>query len=438
MDRVRRDLRHLYRRAGFGASPTELEAAVQAGYDRTLEQLLHPERVDDDVEARLAALEIDQSRIPGMRVGWLTRMLLTRRPLLEKMVLFWHGHLTSSAAKAGGMRAPDYLGRQLALFREHALGDWRALLRAISRDPAMLIYLDNRLNREGAPNENYARELMELFTLGVGNYTERDVTEAARAFTGWTIDREGNFVINRRQHDDGLKTVLGRTGPWDGDNVIDILLDQPAAASFLARKLFQFFVYDDPEPSVVERLGAEFRRSGYNLRTLVGAILRSPELRSPRAYHARIKSPVEFVVGSLKLLGAERVPDYVPGALRLMGQDLLNPPTVKGWDGGPSWINASTVVARFNYANRLAVARGQDGESYLDPTALAAQHRTPEALVTYFVDLLLDGDLPPTGLGALLEYAGATTDFAADAEAADQKIRGLAHLVMASPGYQLN
>ncbi|HLH22545.1 MAG TPA: DUF1800 domain-containing protein [Chloroflexota bacterium] len=435
MDQTRRELAHLLRRAGFGATPAELDAAVGLGYDATVERLLHPERVPDDVDAQIAALDLDQSKIEGLRLAWLYRMLLTARPLQEKMVLFWHGHLTSAVSKVGGPRAPALFQRQLALFREQALGNWRDLLRGISRDPAMLAYLDNRLNRKGAPNENYARELMELFTLGIGNYSEADVKEAARAFTGWTVNRDLTFTVTPRQHDDDVKTVLGHTGNLDGDGVIDAILDQPAAASYLAGKLFRFFAYDDPEPQVIDRLGGVFRDSGYDLRTLVGAILHAPEFRSERAYHAHIKSPVEFTLGVVKALDAQALPRDLPAVLRRMGQDLLNPPSVKGWDGGPAWINAMTVLERANFANRLATARGD--QSYLDAAALAQTYRTPDALVDHFAEQFLDGDLPASSRAALLDYAHQGGDLAANPNAADRTIRGLAHLVMAGPLYQL-
>jgi uncharacterized protein (DUF1800 family) len=439
MDVARRELGHLLRRAGFGAGPADLDAALGLGYDATLERLLAPETVaDDDTEARLAALDVDQSRLDGVRLAWLQRMLLTRRPLQEKMVLFWHGHLTSGAAKIGGRRAPPLFQQQLALFREHALGNWRELLHGISRDPAMLAYLDNRQNHKGAPNENYARELLELFTLGIGNYSERDVKAAARAFTGWTTARDGAFTVDEAQHDDGPKTIFGRTGSWDGDDVIDLILEQPAAAPFLARKLFVFFAYDDPEPAVIERLAAVFRGSGYSLRALVGAILRSPEFRSERAYRARIKSPVELAIGSLKLLGANSVPPDLPTVLQRMGQDLLNPPSVKGWDGGPAWITAMALLERFNYANRLATTRGEGGASYLAPAALSAQYPRLEQLVDYFAELFVDGDLPAASRAVLRDYAHEGADVASDPDAVDGKVRGLAYLVMASPLYQLN
>jgi uncharacterized protein (DUF1800 family) len=439
MDRARREVGHLLRRAGFGATPVELEAAMRAGYDATVEQLLHPERVSDDAEARVAARELHPGRAEGLREAWLYRMLFTRRPLQEKMVLFWHGHLVSAAfSKITIQQAPALFRNQLAMFRELALGNWRELLYRISRDPVMLIYLDHRLSRRGAPNENYARELFELFTLGIGNYTERDVSEAARAFTGWSLDHHYEFIHYPNQHDDGPKTIFGRTGNWGPDDVINLLLEQPAAAPHLARKLFRFFAYDDPEPPLVERLADVFRRSGYDLRALVGAILRSPEFRSERAYHAQIKSPVEFLIGSLKALSADRLPYDVSGILRRMGQDLLDPPSVKGWDGGPSWINANTMIERTNLANRLAVVRGERDERYLDPMAVGSLHATPEALVEHVAEWLLEGDLPAANRAVLEEYLREGADITADPNAWDMKVRGLVHLMMASPMYQLN
>lgn len=438
MDQSRRELAHLFRRAGFGASPTELDAARRAGYASVLDRLLAPESVrDDDVDARIAAADLDTSRPDGLRQAWLLRMLHTRRPLQEKMVLFWHGHLTSAISKVGGRRAP-LMEQQLALFREHALGNWRELLRAIGRDAAMLFYLDNRLNRRGAPNENYARELMELFTLGIGNYTEDDVAAAARAFTGWTTDREGKFQINERLHDGGAKTLFGRTGNWSGDDVIDLILEQPAAAPFLARKLFRFFVMDDPPADAVERAAAALRGSGWSVRALVSHILRSPEFRAEAAYRARIKSPVEFAIGALKALSADTLPADTPGALRRMGQDLLNPPSVKGWDGGTAWINAATLLERANFANRLASARpdGERDEQFVDAAAIASARTTPEAWVDYWAELLLDGDLPAASRAALLAYAQEGAGAANGA--ADSKVRGLAHLVMSSPLYHLS
>jgi uncharacterized protein (DUF1800 family) len=439
MDRARRDLAHLYRRAGFGASPAELDVAVRMGYDAAVERLLQPDSVADNVEDRLAGLELDLTRPENLRLAWLYRMLYTRRPLQEKMVLFWHGHLTSALPKiGGGPRAPELMKRQLVLFREQGLGSWRELLRAISRDGAMLYYLDNRLNRKGAPNENYARELLELFALGIGNYDEHDVKEAARAFTGWTTDRDGNFSVNARLHDDEPKTVLGRAGALGGGDVIEAILDQPVAATYLARKLFRFFAYEDPEPALVDRLADTFRASSYAIRPLVGAILRSPEFRSEKAFHATIKSPVELTIGALRHLGADTLPRDLPAVTRRMGQDLLNPPSVKGWDGGQAWINAATLLERFNYANRLAVSRGERGESFLDPDAIARQYRTPQRIVDGLAELLLDGDLPTSSREALLDYVRDGGGDFADVDTADQKIRGLVHLIMASPLYQLN
>jgi uncharacterized protein (DUF1800 family) len=220
--------------------------------------------------------------------------------------------------------------------------------------------------------------------------------------------------------------------------VIDAILDQPVAAPYLARKLFRFFAYEDPEPALVDRLADTFRASNYAIRPLVGAILRSPEFRSEKAFHASIKSPVELTIGALRLLGADTLPRDLPAVTRRMGQDILNPPSVKGWDGGQAWINAATLLERFNYANRLAVSRGERSESFFDPAAIARQYRTPQRVVDGLAELLLDGDLPTSSREALLDYARDGGGDFADTDTADQKIRGLVHLIMASPLYQLN
>ena len=320
---------HLLRRAGFGASQQEAERFTQMGVEATVDHLVNYEGVDDgDMERRLAELEqdLDLERLGDLQQWWFFRMMRTARPLQEKMTLFWHGHLTSAFSKVG--RGPRMLD-QNHLYRQHALGKFDDLLKAVSRDPAMLIYLDSRTNRKEAPNENFARELMELFSLGIGNYTEEDVRESARAFTGWSLGRQG-FVFRRRWHDGGPKTFLGKTGSFDGDDVVDIILEQPASAHFIARKLFEFFAYDDPEPEVLARLADTFRRERYDVRAVVRQILTSPEFYSAQAYRAKIKSPVELVAGTLHTLGIEVDGKGVGGLATLMGQMLLNPARRRG------------------------------------------------------------------------------------------------------------
>src|SRR2546428_3942567 len=238
----------------------------------------------------------DVRKFQEIRAGWLQRMIQTSRPLQEKMVLFWHGHLVSGFPD---VTSAEHMAMQLALFRQMATGSFKELILAISQDPAMLSYLDNNSNRKGKPNENYARELMELFTLGVGNFGEQDVKEAARAFTGWTFT--GNeFVFRRNQHDDGVKTFLGRTGTFDGTDVIEILFAQPAAARHLPPKLFEAFAYQGPEEPVIDELAGIFRRSDWSVRAVLRALFHSALFYSPKTVRAQVKSPVELVVGAVQ------------------------------------------------------------------------------------------------------------------------------------------
>jgi uncharacterized protein (DUF1800 family) len=245
--------------------------------------------------------------------------------------------------------------RQNVTLRAHALGNFGAFLHAIAKDPAMVVYLDSAQNRRGAPNENFAREVMELFTLGEGHYTEADVKEAARAFTGWSLDREtGTFVFRARLHDDGLKTVLGRTGRLDGDAVLDILLTRPETAEFIVAKLWREFVSPDPDPAEVARIARRFRDSGYEIKVALGALLTSDAFYLPANRGVLVKSPVELVVGTVRQL--ELAPESaLPFAVAAagMGQNLFSPPNVKGWPGGPAWINTTTLLARKQFLDRL-------------------------------------------------------------------------------------
>jgi len=245
---------------------------------------------------------------------------------------------------------------QYTLFRRFALGDYAQLTHEVSRDPAMLHYLDGIANRAQHPNENYARELMELFTMGVGNYSEEDVRQAARAFTGNTVDRStGLYAYNPRWHDDGIKTFLGQTGPFTGDAVVDIIMQQPVTARFMARKFLRAFVYDDPEPELIDALAATFRASGYNTGRAMGVLLRSNVFYSQRAYRALVKSPLEVAIGAMKMLGANEVGVRTLGALGVMGQIPMQPPNVAGWPGGSLWLNTGTYLARLTYLRKLVM-----------------------------------------------------------------------------------
>ena len=327
IEEPRTRIAHLLRRAGSGGTGEEIDRYTALGFDAAVADLLDlskPDPAGEDAEAQ----GFDLGTPDGLRAWWTYRLIHTTRPLQETLTLFWHGHFATSIGK---VRDPLLMRWQNDLFREHGLGSFRTLLQRVSRDPAMLRWLDGNTNRKASPNENYARELLELFTLGIGNYSEADVQAAARAFTGWSIDQA--TLASRfapRAHDAGTKTFLGQTGNFDGDNVVEAILAQPAAARHITRKLFRFFVYDDPEPETVERFANVLRDADYELRPLVEALLRSPEFSSPRAYHAKIKSPVELVVGAIRQLGATTAYQDLFVPPRRMGQDLFAPPNVKG------------------------------------------------------------------------------------------------------------
>jgi hypothetical protein len=277
------------------------------------------------------------------------------------MTLFWHGHFTSGLRE---VKRAGLMHEQNGFLRTHALSDFRTLLRGISRDAAMLVYLDNGKNVKGRPNENYARELMELFTMGEGHYTEQDVREAARAFTGWASGPRG-FVVQASRHDDGEKTFLGRTGQFDGDDIIEIILEQPATAEYLARKLWAFFVESEPDETIVQRLAETIRLTDYDLREAMRTILSSDAFYGPRARFALVKSPVELMAGTLRRLaippGDLRAANDV---LRQMGQELFQPPNVKGWDGGRAWISTNTLFARYNAMSGVIRGTGNDSRRF--------------------------------------------------------------------------
>jgi uncharacterized protein (DUF1800 family) len=431
---------HLLRRAGFGGSPAEIEEYTRLGFEGAVERLLDYENIADDSHDIASQIGFDNALPEELKAYWLVRLANTKRPLQEKMVVFWHGHFATAIRK---VNSTGLMWAQNELFRRNALGSFRTMLAEISRDPAMLRWLDSNSNRKISPNENYARELMELFTMGRGNYTEDDVKAAARAFTGWHFNPAlEQFAFNRNQHDFGPKTFLGRNGPWDGDDILRFLLEEPATARWIATRLFRVFAHDNPEPAFVDRFAAILRANDWQIKPLVRAILRSAEFSSERAYHAKVKSPLELVIGTLKTLGAQ--PNYrelVP-SLRRMGQDLFNPPNVKGWDGGLAWVSTSTMLERFNFANRLLTNRADPARSMLNPAPLVAGRNisTAEQLVDHLAYLLVDGDLSPEVRQALLTYVRSgprgSQAFNLDGVMIEEKVRGLIHLIASTPAYQ--
>lgn len=428
---------HLLRRASFGASKEELARFRSMGLQATIDHLVEFDNVDDgELEARLASQETNIERQAHVQLWWLQRMAYSKRPLQEKMTLFWHGILTSSFNKTGASPA---MFEQNELFRRMGMGRYDEMLKAISRDAAMLIYLDSRTNRKAAPNENYSRELMELFTLGIGQYTEDDVREAARSFTGWQIKGKTEFLFNERQHDFGEKTFLGETGAWDGDDVVDIIMQQPAAHEYIVRRLWEFFAYADPEPTVVARLAKVFSENQTAIRPVMRAMFESDEFYSPRAFQSLIKGPAELVVSMVRTLDVATTFAPVRRRIEGMGQELLDPPDVSGWDGGITWINSSALLERVNLAN--AISSGQSRQLAFDPADLAGDAaETSETLVDFYVDLLLGGEVAAATRAALLRHAEdlrVPSAFSGRSVPVDERQRSLVYLILASPDYQL-
>ena len=334
---------------GMDPFPESRAEAVRQGYERgesmgvqvdaTLDRPLQP-----IVDRFFYLLRGDVLEARRVALWWAERMLLTKRPLEEKMALFWHGHFATSDSKVRDYRK---LLMQIELFQREGLGSFRDLLLAVTRDPGMLVYLDNGENRKDHPNENFGREVLELFTMGVGNYTEDDIREASRAFTGWTQEKL-EFVVHEDQHDDGLKTVLGKKGRWDGEDVIDIIVAEPATARFVAAKIYRFFARDDLSPELAARLGSVLEGSNYDVAALLETIFLSRDFYSEASVGTQIKSPVQLLVSTYKKMGLERlptIPDF-NSATASLGQLLLHPPNVAGWAGGRSWITGASLLER--------------------------------------------------------------------------------------------
>jgi uncharacterized protein (DUF1800 family) len=425
---------HLYRRATFGAPHEELRQAVERDYPATLQRILEgegPVGDFDDLIRSTGENVAKQNNISTfqLRGWWLYAMLRSPHPLREKMTLFWHNHFVSSDAK---VQSTVKMYHQNQLLREHALGKFEPFVQAVSKDAAMLVYLDSNSNIKGKANENYARELMELFTLGVGNYTETDVREAARGFTGWHTD-DDKFEFNLKYHDMGTKTVLDQTGEWNGDDIVRIVLRQPVAATYITRKLYRFFVSENavPPPELLKPLADQFRASGYDIAALVGTILRSRHFFSSYAYRQRIKSPVEYVVGAVKDVSKQdqiEIPDLVT-RLEAMGQNLLAPPNVKGWEGGKSWLNSATVLARHNFAQRLT-----SGEVRPEERLLNEKITDPDRIISVLAEMLLQNDLNENARVKLTQFV---SEGHPEGNALGSRVRETIHAMMTMPDYQL-
>jgi uncharacterized protein (DUF1800 family) len=388
---------HLHRRAGFGAAHAELARDVKDGPAASVDRLLKPRPLGNDERQVLDSLRqgvLDSRDSARLKAWWLYRVLYDPDPLREKLTLFWHGHFATSQRKV------DSVPRMLAqneTFRKHALGPFADLLTAMVCDAAMLIWLDGADSKKERPNENFGREFLELFTLGVGHYTEKDIREAARAFTGWAVENDRG-VYREAAHDGGDKTFLKRTGAWKSADIVHITLEQPACAEFLCKKLYRFLVSEAEEPpaELLKPLAEEMRKHDYDIAQVVGVILRSRHFYAEANRRQRVKGPVELSAGLLRSLEVPRA-DVRLLALALacerQGQDLFYAPNVKGWDGGKTWLDSAAVLARGNWCND--VIWGNDGVSQpaYDPLAWAKRHGVAaDKATSAFLDLLLQGE----------------------------------------------
>ncbi len=396
---------HVMRRAGFGATRAEIKAYTAKGYEATVHELLHPASTQWMGDYMIRRFHHEQSGMMGSFASgenWLYRMITTSAPLQEKMCLFWHGIFATGYPKVIHGRV---LWNQIRMFRRHGMDDFKTLLVELSKDPAMIVWLDNYDNHKAAINENYGRELLELFSMGVGHYSEDDIKECSRAFTGWTIgnteymvlrsERDSDWPYGRiawhfdyrpEDHDEGDKTFLGQQGPFNGEDIVDIICQQDATARFIARHLYHFFVADEPpvpswpytpprDPEAIETLVRAYFDSNYDIRAMLHALFHSDFFKAEDIRYEKVKSPAEFMVGVLRLSGEFDRPrrEILDRARQLlwMGQQLNNPPSVEGWHQGTEWIETGTLVERINFASEQFGDTAKPGVRNMIDTILA-------------------------------------------------------------------
>lgn len=445
---------HLLRRAGFGGAPSEIDDLYARGLAGAVARLVDYEAIDTAAyEQALTGKNYNLANIRGLQQWFLDRMAFSPRPLEEKMTYFWNLHWTSGIAKVRGV---TLMHAQNKTERQYALGKFDDLVVKISQDPAMLVWLDNASNRAGRPNENYGRELMELFCLGIGYYTENDVREVSRALTGWTVQNYrqadnyngATFIDNPAFHDNGVKTILGQTGNWNGYDAIRIILEASDAEGsisgrFIGSKLWSFLAYEYPPSHVVNELRDVYVSSGRSIREVVRAIFLHPEFYEAHTRKTWVRSPVEYAVASVRM--AEATTDFATASNSLagMGQVLFNPEDAKGWDWGTSWMNTGTLFARSTMANTLCTNRGTTG-TRLDPNRLLAGRdaSTAEKVVDLLADRFNVGDASPAIRLSWIEYMNANDDgsrgnWTNTTANVDKKVRGLVHLMLTSPAFHL-
>ncbi len=465
---------HLMRRAGFGATRAELAEHVARGYDATVENLMTTdgqEGIVNDLLHRYLPDHQGAVDMAGAPANLLFRMVNTRGPLREKIGLFWHSVFATGYPKVTQGRV---LMDQIAMFRDYGMGNFRDLLVQLSMDPAMIMWLDNNENHSGAINENYGRELLELFSMGAGNYTEQDVKECARAFTGWTVantnymktmvERDSQWPYGRvafrfeyreEDHDDGEKQFLGQQGRFNGKDVIDIICRQEATARFVSRHLYHFFVADEPpvpnwpyepprDPKAIDILVHTYFESGYNIGAMLRTLFTSEFFKSEDARYKKVKGPAELVAGVLRLTGELRRPEPAIHAnashMTFMGQTLINPPSVEGWHQGIEWIDTGTAVERINYAAEHLGNAANPGVRSMTDSVLSGRNRalSPEDLVQGCLDQLGAISVSDNTRSALVEFAArrGPITWREDIGLATSRVVEMFQMVAATPDFQ--
>ena len=466
---------HLLRRAGFGGSRQEVERYAAKGYEAAVEELLHPEDAPPALEDEdlIRRYHIDQNSliyVESCQAYWLYRMINTRRPLEEKIALFWHHVFATGYTK---LNQPKAILKQVEMFRRHGLGSFRNLLVEISRDPAMIFWLDNKDNHKDAVNENYGREILELFSMGVGNYTEDDVRQCSRAFTGWTIrnaplhasrvSRDSVWPYGRLDwqfeylpddHDHEEKEFLGERGDFDGKDVIDIICNNPATARFLARHLYNFFVEDEAQvpawqtvppnnPDAINLIASTLIQNAYHMRSTMRMLFNSDFFKE--SAFRRIKSPVEMVVGSARLTGSFDFPEVEDISLgyqaNFMGQSILDPPSVEGWHTGTEWINTAGLVNRINFAVNLFSDQDKKGVRYIIDSIRAQGNLAPVQFVDACLDMMgavAPSDQTRTELDEHARMLGVLRfENASDEDESERRIVEMMQLIASTREYQL-
>ena len=406
---------HLMRRAGFGASHEELEERVAKGYEATVEELLDPAEhgvppVDNFLMWRYHPMNELPQAPPYGTMNFLYYMFTTQRPLEEKMTLFWHMVFATGNSKIDN---PTEMNRQINMFRDYGMGNYRDLLVRLSKDPAMIFWLDNNMSHKHAPNENWGRELLELFSMGQGNYSEDDVKMASRAFTGWTIKAKlprapygrylWEFEYRAEDHDDSEKEFLGRKGNFNGEDIIDIILEEPATARFMARHLYNFFVADEVQvpswkdiaprdPEAVQAIADTFADSNYDIKATLRFIFNSDFFKDEAVRFAKVKNPAEVIAGTIRLIGDYQEPK--PGVMHLaletgyQGQELINPPSVEGWHTGSEWIDTGALVRRVNFVASLLGDPSKPGVRSIIDKLGSRESMTADEMVDGCLELL--------------------------------------------------